>query len=124
VKPPFVVYEHGDIIFFDTLEAMGGYVEAIDVINNEYEFFDATGNEIIAKPIKNSDSNKTLFGLTLVNCGRVTFELNGKNDVEKLKRFLLDFAKNISINIEQEHCKNIENIINVLLKSGKVDCVK
>jgi hypothetical protein len=55
VKPPFIVYEHGDIIFFDTLEAMGGYVEAIDVINNEYEFFDATGNEIIAKPIKNSD---------------------------------------------------------------------
>jgi len=24
MKSPFATYEHGDIIFFDTLEAMGG----------------------------------------------------------------------------------------------------
>ncbi|MDR2081079.1 MAG: hypothetical protein LBP54_04250 [Campylobacteraceae bacterium] len=124
MRPPLIANENGDFTFFASIEAMKGYIEAIDVKNNEYEFFDAEGNEIVCKLTKKQKSNqKIFFGLiSVVDCERVHFELNGKNNAKKLKNALLHFNNRyIKININPSW--NIEQIINTLVNSSKVDYI-
>ena len=41
MKPPFIVYEHGDMMFFQNLDVLDKALEPIDVLNGECEFGDA-----------------------------------------------------------------------------------
>ncbi len=43
MKLPIIIYEHGDILSFDSLAEACNYVEPIDVKNNEYIVYDSTG---------------------------------------------------------------------------------
>jgi len=45
---PVFLNEHGDVAIFKSLEAMVAQVEAFDVENGEYEFFDAAGHRLAA----------------------------------------------------------------------------
>src|SRR5277367_4037874 len=48
VRPPILVLEHGDVNFFPTLNRAEAYVEAIDVLAGEYEFFDSLAQRLRA----------------------------------------------------------------------------
>jgi hypothetical protein len=121
MKPPLIANENGDLTFFASIEAMKGYIEAIDVQNNEYEFFDAKGDEIIApKIIKTTKKSAKL--LEIVDCKQVHFELSGKNYSDKLKDILLYYSdKYIKININPSW--NTMQIVDALVSSGKVDYI-
>jgi hypothetical protein len=122
MTPPFIANENGDLTFFANIEVMRGYIEAVDV--GEYEFFDAEGNEIIAKLTKEQKRQKKyFFGLiSVVDCSRVYFKLNGKKSAEKLKNILLLFNnKYIKININ--HSYDIKQIVDALVTSNKVDYI-
>ena len=71
---PVFANENGDVSVFDSLEAMASYVEAIDVENGEYEFFDATGRRLAAT----------------VSDDEVAFDLDpgGSPDAERLEEIL------------------------------------
>lgn len=43
VVPPIVLDENGDVQAFATVEAVTRYVEIVDVLKNEYAFYDSTG---------------------------------------------------------------------------------
>lgn len=45
---PLFANENGDVSVFATVDAMSSHVEAIDIENGEYEFFDASGQRIDA----------------------------------------------------------------------------
>jgi hypothetical protein len=45
---PVFADEHGDLSIFDSVEAMDRQIEAIDVENDEFEFFDAEGRRLAA----------------------------------------------------------------------------
>jgi len=45
---PVFADDHGDLSVFDSVEAMDRQIEAIDVENDEYEFFDAEGRRLAA----------------------------------------------------------------------------
>jgi hypothetical protein len=124
MKSPFVIYENGNLIFFANIKAMEGYIEAVDIKNNEYEFFDSNGNEIIAELTEEQKETKNyFFGLiSLVDCSRVNFKLSGKNYAEKLKTILLDFNDKY-IKIEVDPSLEIKQIINTLINSKKVNHV-
>jgi hypothetical protein len=44
--PPIIVNEHGDVTLHAGLESAAAELEAIDVENGEYEYFDAVGRVI------------------------------------------------------------------------------
>jgi hypothetical protein len=44
--PPIIVNENGDITAFESVTAAESYLEAVDVLNNEYEAFDSTGRRM------------------------------------------------------------------------------
>jgi hypothetical protein len=44
--PPIIVNEHGDVTLHSGLEPAAAELEAIDVENGEYEYFDAVGRVI------------------------------------------------------------------------------
>ena len=46
--PPIVTDENGDIMVYLTVEAAEQYVEAIDVCDGAYDFFDSTGTQLAA----------------------------------------------------------------------------
>lgn len=48
MKPPIYVYEPNDLDVFESLELAERYIEAIDVKNNEYEYFDSEGRKLEA----------------------------------------------------------------------------
>lgn len=43
LQPPLIVDEHGDLELFRDAAALEGYLEAIDVENNEYIVYDSEG---------------------------------------------------------------------------------
>jgi hypothetical protein len=121
IVPPLIANENGDLTFFASIEAMEEYIEAIDVQNGKYEFFDAKGNEIIAPNIiKTTKKSTKLF--ELVDCRQVHFELSGKNYSEKLKNILLGFNSEY-IKIDVNPFWDVEQIVNALVDSNKADCV-
>ncbi len=50
MQPPIVLYEHGDISIFPSIEAAARYVEPTDVRNGEYVAYDSSGSllELVA----------------------------------------------------------------------------
>lgn len=46
---PLIVEEHGDVLWFDSARSAAEYVEAVDVRNAEYRFFDAKGFRLAAE---------------------------------------------------------------------------
>jgi hypothetical protein len=122
VTQPFIVSEHGDIDFFDSLETIEDYLEPIDVKNNEFEFFDATGEKLIGEVVKAEPKPKTIFSLVVGNAyqrEKVIVKPSGIDDIEGLKKILLDYGKWIRIDIDANY--DLRQIIDILIKSGKVD---
>jgi hypothetical protein len=58
LTPPILIDEHGDISAWASSARAAGHVEAIDVINGEYEFFDAVGRRLVAAV----DNNRISLG--------------------------------------------------------------
>lgn len=56
MKSPFILYELGNIEIFDSLNTLCLDVEAIDVKNDEYLFFDSTG--MVLLPSIHEESEK------------------------------------------------------------------
>jgi hypothetical protein len=54
IKSPVFADEHGDLSIFESVEKMDAHIEAIDVENNEYEFFDADGQRLTAEVDSNT----------------------------------------------------------------------
>lgn len=48
ISVPVFANDHGDLSVFDSLASMAADVEAIDVENGVYEFFDAAGHRLAA----------------------------------------------------------------------------
>lgn len=48
IVPPIVLDENGDVQAFPSVEAVTHYVEAVDVLNNEFAFYDSTGRVLEA----------------------------------------------------------------------------
>ena len=46
---PLVAEEHGDVLWFDSARSAAKYVEAVDVRNAEYRFYDAKGFRLAAE---------------------------------------------------------------------------
>jgi hypothetical protein len=46
MRPPLIVDEHGDVELFRDAAALEGYLEAIDVQNNEYIVYDSDGRRV------------------------------------------------------------------------------
>ncbi|HEY0001651.1 MAG TPA: hypothetical protein VGB74_14430, partial [Actinoplanes sp.] len=61
LTPPVIVDEHGDIQLYANVEAAAADVEAIDVRNGEYEFFDSAGR-VIEPTIDDATSTVRLTG--------------------------------------------------------------
>jgi hypothetical protein len=43
MEMPIIVHNKGDVLVFETVEAAQGYIEPVDVINNEYVAYDNDG---------------------------------------------------------------------------------
>jgi hypothetical protein len=65
---PVFADEHGDLSVFDSVDAMDRQIEAIDVENDEYEFFDAEGRRLAAHVDTRS--------------GRVTFRIDDEQPAD------------------------------------------
>jgi hypothetical protein len=46
VKTPIIVDNRGDVFLFESISDMERYIEPIDVVNQEYKFFDSTGRAL------------------------------------------------------------------------------
>lgn len=53
MNTPIFLIEKGDVVVFDSTETAEAYVEPIDVINDEYVFYDAEGRLLSAAVIDN-----------------------------------------------------------------------
>ena len=58
--PIFVVSDGSDVMLFERVEAAEGWLEAIDVLNQEFEIFDADGRRLQATA--ESDESSVVIG--------------------------------------------------------------
>lgn len=100
MKPPIIVSENGDISIYDTLEEAILGLEAIDVRNNEYEFFDSEGYRLIAVLISHD-----LFYLKR----SVPLKQERAVLVDKLKKFL-------TLCGQTEMCDDLDALITQMAK--------
>jgi hypothetical protein len=49
ILPPVLFDENGDVQAFSSVEELAGYIEAVDVLNDEYDFYDSTGRVLEAR---------------------------------------------------------------------------
>ncbi len=61
MRPPFIVYELGDLELFQDVASMERYLEPIDIENNEYTVYDSEGR-LVQLTIE-SVPTTSLFGL-------------------------------------------------------------
>ncbi|MCH8543992.1 MAG: hypothetical protein LAT61_10520 [Alcanivorax sp.] len=73
MKTPIVVYENGDVSIFRSVADAEVGLESIDVINDEYVAYDATGYLLDLKVI--SESRSAWFGFSKTYVNRVKIEL-------------------------------------------------
>jgi hypothetical protein len=69
MKLPIVIYEHGDVEMYDSLEKAEMDIEPIDVRNNEYVIYDSEGLLLI--PIVVEENRKFWGGESPVECVRI-----------------------------------------------------
>lgn len=43
INPPVIADNHGDLLIFESVSKAEAYIEAIDVLNNEYVLYDSEG---------------------------------------------------------------------------------
>jgi hypothetical protein len=46
MRPPIIIDNHGDMLFFDTIQQAEKYLEPIDVRNQEYAVYDSAGMKL------------------------------------------------------------------------------
>lgn len=92
---PIVVAEGLDVNFYMSLSSLLSAVECVDVINNEYQAYDATGNRVILSVVDNQV------------VARVDYKINLKAELEKL---LINFLKAIEIEFEDDE-KDLSNLL-------------
>jgi hypothetical protein len=90
MTPPIIIDARGDLLFFKTAERAEGYVEEVDVENDEYRaVFDSEGHryKLTVRP-----SELRLAGPVSVNVRRVVIEPDDHPDAqEELRRLLVDY---------------------------------
>lgn len=67
VHPPIIVDEHGDISVFEALDDVERYIEPIDVRNNEYVFYDASGQVLHAEITRQRKEGRLARAVSIVS---------------------------------------------------------
>lgn len=101
MKFPILSDEKGDIMLFNSIDEMRGYLEPIDVKNGAYMFWDADGFRVegIVKMCeeKRPWGIKRLSWISIVDQSKASIEFRRKNpcekDVEGMKTRLVKFIK-------------------------------
>lgn len=81
---PIIVYEHGDVMFFDSIDTAERYIEPVDVNNREYTAYDRLGRQL--------ELSLTSDGLVAINLTRPVIE-KSKELREILQRLLVQIGE-------------------------------
>jgi hypothetical protein len=52
IVPPIILDENGDVQAFSSIESVTRYVEVVDVLNDEFSFYDSIGRVLKAQVLK------------------------------------------------------------------------
>jgi hypothetical protein len=90
MKTPIIIYEHGDISFFESVQDVERYLEPIDVKNDEYIAYDSEG-----RLLQLSVEHRTPVDRVVLSYS----ETQPMHALE-LKQILLDFFTRVGVNKE------------------------
>jgi hypothetical protein len=105
VVPPIVLDENGDVQAFPSVDSVTSYVEALDVLNNEYAFYDSTGRVLEAQvrkgkvsliPTTKSESDSAVLRdhiVRVLSLLGVSDEAAARLPFTELSRLLLEKSK-------------------------------
>lgn len=99
---PLFVVEHGDVLIFSSKEIAEKYIEPIDVLNEEYEVYDAQGN-IFALSLNNNRRLKS----------RVIIGGTGKKNQAALCNHLISFLNNTDQSEETYNNYSLRELVKI-----------
>ena len=101
MKPPIIINENGDLLFFETVQDAERYVEAIDVLNNEYVAYDSIGHLL-----ELSVQLKKEYDVVAISC----IEQEPRH-VYELQHILSDFFLQVEVNEEWIKKATLEDLV-------------
>jgi len=104
MKNPLILHENGDVSVFENSSFLINYIEPIDVENNIYEAFDATG-EVLKLALVEDDRGQS----------RISIESSGEIKPEELKNILQLFFSSVQ-NVYVPKGNSVEEIVNEFVR--------
>jgi hypothetical protein len=109
MKPPIIIYEHGDIAFFESVQDVERGLEAIDVKNDEYIAYDSEGCLLQLHVEQGSPIDRVVLSCS---------ETQPTHSLE-LKRALINFFTQVSVSKEWLAKATLEELVAEGIKNYK-----
>ena len=114
MKTPIICIEHGDVELFVSKESAENYLEPIDVINNEYECFDADGNLLDVDVESTVISRSWPFGSREARSVKLSEHRSLINKREYLIKTLNRYLSHAGIDLSDVNNGELASLINAL----------
>ena len=100
MKPPIIVYDHGDVSIFRSAEDAERYLESPDVLENRYVAYDSEGR-ILSLKAPEPKTGK-IFGIRSISVDRVIISSSDLQPLrsEMLKEILVTLLKLFDVSPE------------------------
>jgi hypothetical protein len=109
MKPPIIIYEHGDIAFFETVQDVDRGLEAIDVTNDDYIAYDSEG-----RLLQLSVKHQTSYDIVVLSSSEMQ-----PTHASELKRVLVDFFARVGVNKDWLSTATLEELVTKGIRNYK-----
>jgi hypothetical protein len=117
MKAPIVVYDSGDILMFESVEAAELSLEAIDVENDEYVAYDSEGR-LLKLGVERIKRGSGIFAVWLDKVVISCIETE-PNHADDLRRILVDFFARIGLDQDWLSKATLKELVSKGLKDHK-----
>jgi hypothetical protein len=124
IKPPIIAFDRdGWISVFDSPDQAQQRIEAIDVEDEEYLAYDATGNKLQFEVIP-EDVNRLSRWSRLRHQNPVQLRETGANDVAELKRLLASALKDVDKSELDVDASSLNQLVSEVTRRSKTSSLR
>lgn len=111
MKAPIIVYGHGDVSIFESVEYAEQYLEPIDVKNKEYVVYDSKGH--LLKLTVSKKELPFIFGSTeFIETVRISAIGSGSDRSNELRKLLIKFFQETRAVVEESDLLSLRELVN------------
>lgn len=117
MTPPIIINEHGDVVFFKSVEEAERSLEAIDVESHEYDAYDAEGR-VLQLSVKTGQTS-TLLGLLRAEVKTVAIaplDDQPQDARDRLRAVLADFLSRQGGATESLGSESLESLLRLSIE--------